>query len=251
VHPADPHTQRLGAGGVQLCAVQGRSTAICPVRMHLHEWAANFSDLLDINKDRHVPMEQHADWRYLLHVDGQGLSSKLEVLLTLGSLVMKEESGYQAFYHHLLRPNEHYIPVWKTGSGPEDILEAVNWARTHDSEAHRIALAGQAFAARFLSAQARVCFWLKLFQEYGKTLTYDPISYRNITFHDDVGQLGGDSEGAGLQKGVVVGTSRSADKTRTKIARSSLPYIKPAQQFLDEEVRQYFPNLLREMVWEP
>lgn len=36
----------------------------------------------------------HAAYKYLLHVDGQGLSSRLEQLLPLRSLVLKEESGY-------------------------------------------------------------------------------------------------------------------------------------------------------------
>ena len=32
--------------------------------------------------------------RYLLHLDGQGLSSRMEQLLPLGAVVFKEESGY-------------------------------------------------------------------------------------------------------------------------------------------------------------
>jgi hypothetical protein len=42
-------------------------------------------------------------YKYLVHVDGQGLSSRLDQLLPLGSLVLKEESGYTTYYHHLLK----------------------------------------------------------------------------------------------------------------------------------------------------
>ncbi len=49
----------------------------------------------------------------------------------------------QAFYHHLLVPRMHYLPVWRHGRGPEDILEALDWAQAHDEEARRIAQAGQ------------------------------------------------------------------------------------------------------------
>lgn len=42
-------------------------------------------------------------YKYLAHVDGQGLSSRLDQLLPLGSLIFKEESGYTTYYHHLLR----------------------------------------------------------------------------------------------------------------------------------------------------
>ncbi|KXZ41246.1 hypothetical protein GPECTOR_608g690 [Gonium pectorale] len=264
VHPNDTHTQRARAGDrAPLCVVKGRGTAICPVRSYLHDWAANHtilapppcappdsgnrvrcpalrappaSDRLDVNKHRHVAMEEFAGYRYLLHVDGQGLSSRLEFLLTLGSLVLKEESGYVAYYHHLLRPYEHYVPVWKAGSGPEDILEAVDWARAHDAEAQRIAAAGQAFAARHLSAQARVCFWQRLFLSYAAVMTYDPVSYRNITM-----VLGAAGAGA-------AGTAGRVDVVSV---RGNLPYIKPARRFLAEEVTRFNPRLLQDEPWEP
>jgi hypothetical protein len=37
---------------------------------------------------------------------------RLDQLLPLGSLIFKESSGYRAFYHHLLKPHEHYVPFW-------------------------------------------------------------------------------------------------------------------------------------------
>ncbi|PNW71171.1 hypothetical protein CHLRE_16g694750v5 [Chlamydomonas reinhardtii] len=231
VHPRDPHCQRLGAGGAALCKVTGRSTAICPVRQHLHEWAnAHHRDRLDVSKDRLMPMDHHARYKYLLHVDGQGLSSKLEFLLTMGSLVLKEDSGYRAYYHHLLEPGVHFLPVWKNGAGPEDILEAVDWARQHDQQAHRIALAGQQLAARYLTSEARACFWLRLFQAYAATLTYDPVQYRNITFSAE-----GEREGRGEEA----------------VAAAGLRFLKPVARFIEEDVATTFPLLLSELEWEP
>ncbi len=58
-------------------------------------------------------MSDHAQYKYLVHVDGQGLSSRLDQLLPLGSLVVKEESGYYGYYHHLMKPYTHYVPFWK------------------------------------------------------------------------------------------------------------------------------------------
>lgn len=78
-------------------------------------------------------------YKYLLHLDGQSCSSRLEQLLVLNSLVLKEESGYVAFYHHLLKEYKHYLPVWRQGQGPEDVLDAVRWAREHDEAAQQVA----------------------------------------------------------------------------------------------------------------
>ena len=41
---------------------------------------------------------------------------------------------------------EHYISVWN--STPDDIAEAVNWAKANDDEARRIAANGQQFALK-------------------------------------------------------------------------------------------------------
>ncbi len=38
-------------------------------------------------------MLYHSSHKWLLHLDGQSCSSRLEQLLALGSLVVKEESG--------------------------------------------------------------------------------------------------------------------------------------------------------------
>lgn len=52
---------------------------------------------------------------------------RLEQLLALGSLVFKEESGYHAFFHHLISPHQHYLPVWK--ETPKDTLQVGNCGR--------------------------------------------------------------------------------------------------------------------------
>ena len=75
--------------------------------------------------------------RYLVHLDGQGLSSRFEQLMPLNSLIFKEESGYSTFYYPLLQPYTHYVPFWK--EGPEEILGALEWAQAHDDEARRMA----------------------------------------------------------------------------------------------------------------
>ncbi|GLC45641.1 hypothetical protein PLESTB_001789300 [Pleodorina starrii] len=167
VHPLANSTLRRGAYNASICHQESPLTLSCPVRAHFMDWAARrHPELLDVKSGPRVSLEKHAQYKYLLHLDGQALSSRLEQLLPLRSLVLKEESGYKTFYYHLVRPYEHYIPVWKAGSGPEDVLGAVRWAMAHDQEAERMAAAAQAVALRYLSKRARSCYWLRLFQAY-------------------------------------------------------------------------------------
>lgn len=44
---------------------------------------------------------------------------------------------------------------------PEEILTALQWARTHDEEAQRIGQAAQEIATKYLSRAARACYWFK------------------------------------------------------------------------------------------
>jgi hypothetical protein len=46
-------------------------------------------------------------------LDGITCTGKLEVVMALGSLVLKEESGYRSFFHRLLQPFVHYVPFWR------------------------------------------------------------------------------------------------------------------------------------------
>ncbi|PNH12007.1 KDEL motif-containing protein 1 [Tetrabaena socialis] len=154
-------------------------TLSCPVRAHFMEWAARrHPQRIDVKSGPRVTLSKHAAYKYLLHLDGQALSSRLEQLLPLRSLILKEDSGYKTFYYHLVRPYEHYIPVWKQGGGPEDVMDAVEWAEGHDEEAQRMAAAAQAVAVKYLSKRARSCYWLRLFQAYAALQRFTPSRER-------------------------------------------------------------------------
>jgi Glycosyl transferase family 90 len=48
--------------------------------------------------------------------------------------------------------------------------QIIDWLREHDDEAHRIALAGQAFAQRHLTRPGRLCYLRKLLHTYASLL---------------------------------------------------------------------------------
>lgn len=88
---------------------------------------------------------------------------------------------------------------------------AHHFAATFDPEPQTLSptpCRAQEFAATYLSAEARTCYWLALLSQYGATLAYSP----NI---------------------------------------STWRYAKPAQQFIDEEIKQFDPGLYKETLWEP
>ncbi|GAX76169.1 hypothetical protein CEUSTIGMA_g3613.t1 [Chlamydomonas eustigma] len=162
--------KRLGGGGCEICKNDTNETTSCRVRQHFHHLALRYPAMMDVKSSPKIPMLKHAQYKYLLHLDGQALSSRVDLLLPLNSLLFKEESGYKSFYYHLLKPEVHYIPVWK--KTPDDIVPALEWAKAHDKEAQKIAESAQDFALKYLNKRARTCYWYKLLVEFSKLLKY-------------------------------------------------------------------------------
>ncbi|KAG2484896.1 hypothetical protein HYH03_016377 [Edaphochlamys debaryana] len=169
-----PELFREGKEGRNICVTANPSLLGCDVRKHyIWQYArgAKRSGLpVDVAQQPKKDMLYHASHKYLLHLDGQSCSSRLEQLLVLGSAVVKEESGYRAFFHHLLQPYKHYIPFWK--KRPEETADALAWAAEHDDEAAQIAARAQRFALQYLHRRALMCYWLTLLKELSPLLRY-------------------------------------------------------------------------------
>jgi preprotein translocase SecE subunit len=89
------------------------------------------------------------DWigdKYALDIDGYSNTwTNFLLRLHFGCCVLKVDSqhGYRQWYYDRIRPWEHFVPV---KADMTDLVEKIDWARSHDAEARRIAENGQAFA---------------------------------------------------------------------------------------------------------
>ena len=57
-----------------------------------------------------IDMFEHAQYKYLVHLDGHSYSHRLVKLLATNSVVLKEETADLEYYYHLLEPYVHYLP---------------------------------------------------------------------------------------------------------------------------------------------
>jgi len=123
-----------------------------------HRWSISdisfFSKLCNAPQ---LPAREQSKFRYQIDLDGvtatfTGLGWKL----LSGSLVFKQDSDKVMWFHPLLKPWEHFIPVERNLT---DFKEKLNWARDHDSEAQRIAENGRQIAISHLMPEhiARYC----------------------------------------------------------------------------------------------
>jgi len=81
--------------------------------------------------------EDHLQYRYLMDADGNASTyTRLYWILRSNSTAIKHDSPFTMWFHPLLRPYEHYIPVKGDFS---DLKEKLDWARAHPEEAKAIA----------------------------------------------------------------------------------------------------------------
>lgn len=120
---------------------------------------------------KHVSFFDFFKYKYQINIDGTVAAYRLPYLLAGGSVVFKQDSGYYEHFYNELRPWEHYLPI-RADLG--DLLEKIRWARSHDEEVKKIALAGQQFARNHLMGDKILCYYYKLFKQYAKLQISEP-----------------------------------------------------------------------------
>ena len=95
---------------------------------------------------RHVDWRRFPAWRYQIDIDGNTNAWEgLFIKLCTGSPVLKIGSGFgfRQWYYDRLTPWRDVVPVAADGS---DLLEKIEWLRTHDAAAREIGRAARSLA---------------------------------------------------------------------------------------------------------
>lgn len=148
-------------------------------RAHPHMVDAAFTNFFFFKHDeslygplvKHVSFFDFFKYKYQINIDGTVAAYRLPYLLAGDSVVLKQDSGYYEHFYSQLKPWEHYVPI-RADMG--DLLDKITWARQHDEEARKIAMAGQQFARNHLMGDSIFCYYYKLFQEYAKLQITEP-----------------------------------------------------------------------------
>ncbi|CAF3762581.1 unnamed protein product [Adineta steineri] len=155
----------------------------CQERLDLVRLSKKFPDLIDANLTRmfffrdqmsefepfaeYIPMPKFFDYKYQISIDGTVASYRFPYLLAGDSLIFKQTSSYYEYFYRDLIPNKHYIPVKKDLS---DLIEKIQWAKTHDDEAQEIVKHAQRFTQHNLLPNHILCYHVQVLQEYAKRL---------------------------------------------------------------------------------
>lgn len=106
----------------------------------------------------------HLKYKYLVDVDGNSCSyERLFWLLLSNSLVLKQVTPNIQWYYGALEPYQHFVPIKEDLT---DLVEKIQWAREHDSEAQEIAMRATKFAENNLGPEDTLIYLYHLLKEY-------------------------------------------------------------------------------------
>lgn len=110
-------------------------------------------------------------------MDGTVAAYRFPYLILGNSLVLKQDSQYYEFFYSHLKAGTHYIPVKRNLS---DILYKIKWAKENDSEAQKIAAAGQTLARELLQPSRLYCYYYRVLQMYSERQTEKPVRHADM-----------------------------------------------------------------------
>jgi hypothetical protein len=103
--------------------------------------------------------------RFLLSVDGNGATcSRVVKSLRSQGVLVKFKSDHELYYFPLLRAGEHCLEV----DGPEQVRQILDAESQHPGHHAAVAAAGQAFAARYLTAPGVVHYTRLMLEQYAE-----------------------------------------------------------------------------------
>lgn len=102
---------------------------------------------LKIKKASFMTLEEKAEYKYILNLDGHVSAFRLGHEFSLGSVLLIPKSKYYLWFSHLLEPYVHYVPIKEDLS---DLIEQIKWCISNDTECKKIASNGVEFYKKYL-----------------------------------------------------------------------------------------------------
>ncbi|MBI3236731.1 MAG: hypothetical protein HYZ48_03395 [Chlamydiales bacterium] len=113
-----------------------------------------------------ISIKYHFAYKYLIDIDGNSCTySRCRWILMSNSVLIKPLSPNIQWYYKTLQPFVHYVPV---AQNLENLEEVYAWLCSHDSEAKKIAFAGQELSKSLFSLESVERYIQLLFSEYKK-----------------------------------------------------------------------------------
>ena len=102
----------------------------------------------NINKKNYMSIQEKANYKYILNLDGHVAAFRLSHELSLKSVLLIPKSKYYLWFSYLLVPYEHYIPI---NENLDDLIEKIEWCKNNDLQCQKISINAYNFYLKYLT----------------------------------------------------------------------------------------------------
>ncbi len=118
-------------------------------------------------------------YKYLIVLGGISVSDRLQVFLARsGAVILLQESDILYHFSPRLKPWVHYVPLSYTAA---DVIEKIEWLKSHDHVARRIARNGYVFGKSYLRLEDYYCYIAQGLHAFGRVMTSNALVPYNMT----------------------------------------------------------------------
>jgi hypothetical protein len=104
--------------------------------------------------------QQSEQYKYIVHIDGHVSAFRLSLELSMGCVILLQNSPYKTWYKNMLKEYEHYVPI---NNDLSDINEKIKWCRDNDDKCFQITQNAIEFYNKYLSKNGILDYLQKLF----------------------------------------------------------------------------------------
>jgi hypothetical protein len=127
-------------------------------------------------------LEQHCDYKYLLHLEGNTFSGRLKYLLLCGSpitCIFAKTDEWEEFWYHLLKHKRNIILI--DSHNETLLLNMTNYLIENSERASQIGINGRNIVLKYLNQQAIICYMRNVLQAFSKLINYQVIKRDKAT----------------------------------------------------------------------
>jgi hypothetical protein len=125
-------------------------------------------------------IDEHCQYRYLAHTEGNSYSGRLKYLQQCRSVIVAHNMDWIQHHHPLLKSSgkaQNYVEVNRNFSNLED---AIQYLDKHQKQAEKIATNSvKTFREWYLTPAAEVCYWRKVINGWAK-VSFEPEFFKIV-----------------------------------------------------------------------
>lgn len=101
----------------------------------------------------YLSRQKQSEYKFIINVPGNVCAFRLGQEMSLHSCILLVESPYKTWFHHLMKPFTHYIPI---KSDLSDLKEKIDWCIQHDNKCEIIAKNAYRFYKTYLTRSSQL-----------------------------------------------------------------------------------------------